>query len=185
MTPARQRAALEDEHRFGRRPSRSRAAVRRVLRAGARRCGSMSRIVLRTDEKSTYPKIASKLFGERLVHLTTPSTLARGTWNPLFPINHTEAVARDLNGTPPSRVVAGQQATVVLEPAAARLRCGAQLRSASVQPRPGDACAVAGLAAATAAVRPTPVVASRLGVRGGHPLSATAAAIGQIRSCVA
>mgnify|MGYP001826957005 CR=1 FL=1 len=32
------------------------------------------------------------------MHVQTPSTLARGTYNPLFPINHTEAMARDLNG---------------------------------------------------------------------------------------
>ena len=98
MTPARRKAVLADERRFGPRPSRSRAAVRQVLRTGARRCRAMAQVVLQTDEKSTYPGLASGLFGDRLVHLTTPSTLARGTWNPLFPINHTEAVARDLNG---------------------------------------------------------------------------------------
>ncbi len=32
------------------------------------------------------------------MHRRTNSRLARGTWNPLFPINHTEAMARDLTG---------------------------------------------------------------------------------------
>ena len=37
------------------------------------------------------------MFGaKRLVHERTNSKLARRTWNPLFPINHTEAMARDL-----------------------------------------------------------------------------------------
>ena len=54
---------------------------------------------LQTDEKSTYPKLARMAFGEdRLQHHTTPSRLPRNAWNPLFPINHTEAVARDLMG---------------------------------------------------------------------------------------
>ena len=35
---------------------------------------------------------------DRLEHLKTNSKLARTTWNPLFPINHTEAMARDLLG---------------------------------------------------------------------------------------
>jgi hypothetical protein len=56
-------------------------------------------VVLRTDEKSTYPGLAEQAFGPgRLEHLCTNSKLARKTWNPLFPINHTEAMARDLCG---------------------------------------------------------------------------------------
>ena len=56
-------------------------------------------VVLETDEKKTYPKIARELFGERrLRHSATPSKMPRYTWNPLFPINHTEAMARDLTG---------------------------------------------------------------------------------------
>ena len=55
--------------------------------------------MLYTDEKSTYPVLARQaFFGQHLVHERTNSRLARGTWNPLFPINHTEAMARDLLG---------------------------------------------------------------------------------------
>ena len=97
-TAQRERAIREDRKRFGRRPSRSRAAVRSVLRKGAAHCQGLSSIVLETDEKSTYPGIAKALFGDALVHQTTSSKAPRTTWNPLFPINHTEAVARDLNG---------------------------------------------------------------------------------------
>ncbi len=96
--PARRRRALrEDEVRFGRRQSRSRAVVRNMLRRGADLTRDSVSVVLDTDEKKTYPKLARQLFGERrLHHSRTPSTLPRQTWNPLFPINHTEAMARDL-----------------------------------------------------------------------------------------
>ena len=97
-TPKRAQAIRDDAERFGRRPSRSRAAVRNALRKGASLCRGLSSIVLETDEKSTYPVLAKEVFGEKLVHTTTPSTAPRTTWNPLFPINHTEAVVRDLNG---------------------------------------------------------------------------------------
>jgi transposase-like protein len=99
MTPARLRAVAADEARFKRRPSRSRPAVRAVLRRAAALCREQTTVLLETDEKSTYPNLARAAFGaERLVHATTNSRLARMTWNPLFPINHTEAMARDLNG---------------------------------------------------------------------------------------
>ena len=52
-----------------------------------------------TDEKSSYPSLGKEAFGKRLAeHVRVNSKLARTTWNPLFPINHTEAMARDLLG---------------------------------------------------------------------------------------
>ena len=52
-----------------------------------------------SDEKTVYPSLARRAFRRRAVqHLKTSSQLARMTWNPLFPINHTEALARDLMG---------------------------------------------------------------------------------------
>ncbi|MEM7309315.1 MAG: hypothetical protein AAF682_21705 [Planctomycetota bacterium] len=52
-----------------------------------------------SDEKLTYPRLAAEAFGEsRLLHSRTNSKVPRATWNPLFPINHTEAMARDLMG---------------------------------------------------------------------------------------
>lgn len=99
MTEARKRAIEDDEERLGRRLDRSRDAIRSVLRAGARLCKDAKRIILQTDEKGVYPNLAKEAFGaERLEHETTNSKLARLTWNPLFPINHTEAMARDLTG---------------------------------------------------------------------------------------
>ena len=99
MTAARERAIREDERRFGPRRDVSRRAVERTLARGARLTSYLARVELSTDEKSTYLRLASRAFGtERLVHHTTNSQLARGSWNPLFPINHTEAMARDLLG---------------------------------------------------------------------------------------
>ena len=97
MSEARERAIAHDEARMGPRKDRSEEAIRRVLREGARLCASAQTVVLQTDEKVSYPKHAKEAFGEkRLRHETTNSKLVRTTWNPLFPINHTEAMARDL-----------------------------------------------------------------------------------------
>jgi len=99
MSAARRRAIAEDEQRFGKRRNRSRAAVYRTLRHGAEMVAGLGEVVLQTDEKSTYPRLAQRAFGkERLRHERTSSKLARTTWNPLFPINHTEAMKRDLMG---------------------------------------------------------------------------------------
>ena len=98
MTPARKRAIAEDEETYGPRKDESRAAITATLRKGAEIAEGLETIELDTDEKSVYPGIARRLFGAALVHRCTNSKLARGTWNPLFPINHTEAMARDLLG---------------------------------------------------------------------------------------
>jgi hypothetical protein len=56
-------------------------------------------VLLETDRKTSYVPLANQAFGsERLVHYTTSSKLPRDTRNPLFPINHIEAMARDLMG---------------------------------------------------------------------------------------
>ena len=99
MSPARRAALAEDERRFGRRKNLSRRSVLRTLRRGAELTRGLDTIPFSSDEKSTYPFLARCVFGaKRLVHERTNSKLARGTWNPLFPINHTEAMARDLMG---------------------------------------------------------------------------------------
>jgi hypothetical protein len=54
---------------------------------------------LESDEKSSYPRLAREVFSRRrLVHRRTNSKVVRNTSNPLFPINHEEALARDLVG---------------------------------------------------------------------------------------
>jgi hypothetical protein len=99
MSPERRRAIARDRLRFGARRDRSRRSVERTFRKGDRLTRHHARVSLETDEKSTYPRMVSKVFGRgRVEHRRTNSKLARGTWNPLFPINNTEAIARDLLG---------------------------------------------------------------------------------------
>ena len=97
MTSKRRRAIAEDESRYGPREDRSAEAIKEILARGAELCRSTRRVVFQTDEKSSYPGFARRAFGaKRLEHEQTNSKLARGSWNPLFPINHSEAMARDL-----------------------------------------------------------------------------------------
>ncbi len=99
MSKARRKAIEEEEKRFGRRKDESRRAIGRVLAVAARHCGLAQRVRLRTDEKKAYPPLARAIFGsERLVHRQFSSKLPRDTTNPLFRINLTNAMARDLNG---------------------------------------------------------------------------------------
>lgn len=98
MSEARRRA-IAAEDALSPRKDLSRRSIRRTLRRGAELAGELDKVPLQTDEKSSYRGLAAEAFGRsRLLHSRTSSRLARGTWNPLFPINHTEAMARDLMG---------------------------------------------------------------------------------------
>jgi transposase-like protein len=99
MTPSRRRAILADEARFGRRRDRSRRSVRRTLERAASLLRPEQTVLLDTDQKTSYVGLAKAVFGRRrLLHRRTSGKLPRTVANPLFPINHTEAVARDLTG---------------------------------------------------------------------------------------
>jgi transposase-like protein len=99
MSPARRRAVAEDERRFGRRRDRSRRSLRRTLGRGRDLVRGLDQVVFQTDLKSSYVALAKEAFDEeRLVHSQTSGRLPRTVANPLFPINHTEAMARDLSG---------------------------------------------------------------------------------------
>lgn len=99
MTKARRAAMAEDEARFGRRRDRSRRSLRRTFARASELSSSLPKVLLETDQKSSYVELAKEAFGrDRLVHGRTSSRLPRTVANPLFPINHTEAMARDLMG---------------------------------------------------------------------------------------
>ena len=99
MSKARREAVTKEEAKYGKRRDFSRSSVSRTLLRGADLVDAGQTVELFTDEKSTYPRAAQRAFGGSLLaHHRTNSKLARMTWNPLFPINHTEAVLRDLIG---------------------------------------------------------------------------------------
>ena len=92
----RQRFIDIDEKRFGRRQSRSRPAVRSVLRRAAQCFERHECVPLITDEKSSYPRLAKAVFSGRQMHKRVSGRSARTQWNPLFAVNHAEAMLRDL-----------------------------------------------------------------------------------------
>ena len=99
MTDARRRAIARDERRFGPRLDRSRPSILRTLRRGAVLTKGLELVVFQSDEKTAYPRLLHRAFARQpVVHQRTSSKLPRDVQNPLFPINHTEAMARDLMG---------------------------------------------------------------------------------------
>ena len=99
MTPKRRRDIARAEKRHGIRKDLSPRAVARTLALGAKLVPRADGVLLDTDEKPSYPAAAEKAFGKkRLMHRRTNSRLVRATWNPLFAINHEEAMMRDLMG---------------------------------------------------------------------------------------
>lgn len=82
------------EARHGKRRDRSRQCVHVVLRRCRRLLGGQPATLL-TDEKALYGSLRRRLFGAEVAHQTVSSRLPRTAWNPLFPINHTEAMLRD------------------------------------------------------------------------------------------
>ena len=99
MNAARREAVEADSLAFGRRRDESKETVRSALSKAIPMVEGLARVTVQTDEKSTYPGLLREAFGkDRLVHQTTSSKRERTIRNPLFPINQTEAIARDLLG---------------------------------------------------------------------------------------
>ena len=93
------RLRSEELRRKGRRPDGSRRACRRTLERAAALADSLKTLFIETDEKRSYPSLIGEAFSaHRIAHDTTKSTRKRDVSNPLFPINQTEALARDLMG---------------------------------------------------------------------------------------
>ena len=98
MTEKRRQAIADLQQRVGKRRNGSIACLRRVLRRTERFCRRLPSVVLDTDEKLVYRPLAARVFQRKLIHRRFSSKLPRDTSNPLFPINLTNAMARDLNG---------------------------------------------------------------------------------------
>jgi transposase-like protein len=92
-------ASIAAEDAIAPRKDLSRRSIRRALKRGADLLSGLATVRFESDEKPVYPSLAKEAFGaSRLEHVTTNSKLPRTSWNPLFPINSTEALARDLMG---------------------------------------------------------------------------------------
>ena len=97
MTKKRLAAIERDTKRHGERRDCSQTAIRRTLERAKKLSGKLSQLQIDTDKKKIYPKIISEVFGDLpITHTKTSSKLVRDVCNPLFPINHTEAHARDV-----------------------------------------------------------------------------------------
>ena len=99
MSEKRRLANWEEAQKRGYRRNGSNSAVRRTLARAAVLTRDLDQIRIDTDEKLTYPMLIRAAFpGKPIVHRRTSSKAPRTVKNPLFPINHTEAIARDLMG---------------------------------------------------------------------------------------
>jgi hypothetical protein len=96
MTRSRLAAIAREEELHGRREDRSRESIERTFAIG--RQVAHGKLVLQTDRKSSYVTLARRAFGPGLVHVRSSGKIRKTKQNPLFPINHTEAVGRDLTG---------------------------------------------------------------------------------------
>ena len=99
MSVARIESLAKEEGQFGPRKDNSKVAIRKVLERAIPMVSGLDMVRVQTDEKLTYPSLLQSAFGTaRVIHEKTSSRLARTVANPLFPINQTEAIARDLLG---------------------------------------------------------------------------------------
>jgi hypothetical protein len=99
--PARHKKTRHGRRRSGKsRPDCSPVACLRSLRRGAALASELDRIVFETDQKKSYPALIARAFGRErpILHQRISSRRVRNQSNPLFAINQTEALARDLMG---------------------------------------------------------------------------------------
>lgn len=92
MTSRQKKMRTEHEALHGRRPTDSDAAVRRCLSLLGTH--ATRPVVLESDRKPSYGRIGVRLLGCDFTHRTHDSRARRDYRNPLFPINHTNAMLR-------------------------------------------------------------------------------------------
>ena len=97
--PKDRRQAIERaERRYGAREDRSANALHRVFRRLKAYGRDLEVLKLTSDKKHLYARLATKYFGEKLIHTRISSRRKRDQLNPLRHINVTNAMARDLVG---------------------------------------------------------------------------------------
>lgn len=95
LSPAYRRKREQRELEIGVRKSGSREAVTACFETLARVYPPELPIRIQTDRKTDYAAILRQVFGSRVSHERHDSRRRRDYENPLFPINHTLAMARD------------------------------------------------------------------------------------------
>ena len=95
LRPSERRRKLELEALRGKRRSESNAAVAKVLEQLEVALPEQGRVDVASDSKRTYPKLLAERFGSRVRHVQMPSNRKSAIFDPLFPVNHTLAMARD------------------------------------------------------------------------------------------
>ena len=95
LSEANLRKLAEMEQGGKKRKSESREKMRKCFEVLAGVCDPRAKVSVGTDQKHTYAVALKRIFGERLVHQKTHSSVPRSYRNPLFPINHTFAMLRD------------------------------------------------------------------------------------------
>lgn len=95
---SRRKARIEAaEARSGKRPHREVEAVRAVLETLKPLVEGRKRLVFHTDKKPLYGRLLREVFGaERVVHLVSSGRAGKQPLSPLFRINLTAAILRDL-----------------------------------------------------------------------------------------
>lgn len=97
MTKKRLAAIDKDIENHGIRRDLSRTAIRRTLARAKNLTGDLTRIQIDTDQKKIDPQVIGEAFGDlATTQVQTSSKLMRDVRNPLFPINQTEGLARDV-----------------------------------------------------------------------------------------
>ncbi len=94
LSPRQRSRRAMHEALHGRRPSRSSAVVRRVLRPLRDLVPRPAPVVLDSDRKPLYGQVGRELFGDRFRWRPHSASVRRDRANPLFPINHTNARLR-------------------------------------------------------------------------------------------
>jgi YD repeat-containing protein len=95
LRPAEKRMKLELEKARGVRRSESKQAVAKVLEQLETALPANGPVDVSSDSKATYPKLLAQRFGARVRHVRMPSNRKTAVFDPLFPVNHTLAMARD------------------------------------------------------------------------------------------
>ena len=169
MSVARRQAIRKED--LGPRPRKdlSHRSTRRTLQRGAELCKGLRAVKLSTDEKSSYPMVARRVFGKETASSREDEQQARPRdLESVVPDQPHRSHGARLARAVASRVMAREQKKALPGSRAAALHGLPQLRPSTVQPRRGLASSASGIRSPPHEGHRAPVLAAGLG-RGEHP----------------